>query len=104
MNAAGQPFLLRHHKVVVSVLTGAVLVLGAVAAADDPDQGGPTPIEEFDEFEFEEVPEFELPPPPEVEVIEPPAIEPVPPPTFEAPTIPPPPEVESPTDPFTEPG
>lgn len=100
MNAAGQPFLLRHHKVVVSVLTGAVLVLGAVAAADDPDDGGITPIEEFDdldEFEFEEAPEFELPPPPELEP-------PPPPPTFEVPTVPPPPEIESPTDPFTDPG
>lgn len=93
MNAAGQPFLLRHHKVVVSVLTGAVLVLGAVAAADDPEASGPTRVEEF---EFEEVPEFELSPPPEVEIPPPPGIEPVPPP-------PPPPEFESPTDPFPEP-
>lgn len=92
MNAAGQPFLLRHHKVVVSVLTGAVLVLGAVAAADDPEASRSTPIEEFDEFEFEEAPEFELPPPPDLEP-------PPPPPTFEVPTIPPPPEFESPTDP-----
>lgn len=67
------PLLLRHHKAVVATLTGAVLVLGAVAAADDPfDDAEPARIEEFEdfddfEFEIEGPPEFEFEEPPEFE-------------------------------------